>query len=117
MKQDFLNFLEELMKRSPEFVEQNMTEDIKNYIEALKEAEIAKPALTDNGKVVLTYLQSVPDNKPMKARDIAEDLFISSRSVSGTMRKLVADGFCEKISKDPAIYTLTEKGKNFNIED
>ena len=54
--------------------------------------------------------------KSVKARDIAEDLFISSRSVSGTMRKLVNDGFCEKIGKDPAIYVLTEKGKNFIID-
>jgi DNA-binding PadR family transcriptional regulator len=33
------------------------------------------------------------------------------------MRKLANDGFVEKLGKDPVIYTLTEKGKNYNIED
>ena len=52
-----------------------------------------------------------------KARDIAEGLFISSRTVSGAMRKLVTDGFCEKVGADPVVYALTEKGKNYNIKD
>ena len=48
-------------------------------------------------------------------RDIAEALFVSSRSVSGAMRKLVTDGFVEKIGQDPVMYSLTEKGKNIEI--
>ena len=115
MKQDFLDFLEALMEQSPTFVAAHMTDEIKNFIESIKESGTDKPEITDNGKIILKHLQSIPD-KPMKARDIAEDLFISSRSVSGTMRKLVADGFCEKIGKDPAIYAITEKGKNFVID-
>jgi predicted transcriptional regulator len=51
-----------------------------------------------------------------KARDIAEGLFISSRGVSGALRKLVNDGFCEKVGQDPVVYALTEKGKNFVID-
>ena len=53
----------------------------------------------------------------MKARDIAEDLFISSRGVSGVLRKLVNDGFVEKMGESPVIYSITEKGKNFIIEN
>lgn len=115
MKQDFLNFLEALMKQSPEFVEANMTEDIQAFINSIKDSEINRPEITDNGKVILKFLQDA-EEKTFKARDIAEGLAISSRSVSGTMRKLVSDGFCEKIGKDPAIYALTEKGKKFIIE-
>lgn len=115
MKQEFLNFLEALMERDPEFVKENLTDNIKSFIDTLEESYVEKPLLTDNGKVILKHLQSMPA-KSVKARDIAEDLFISSRSVSGTMRKLVNDGFCEKIGKDPAIYVLTEKGKNFIID-
>jgi predicted transcriptional regulator len=51
-----------------------------------------------------------------KARDIAEEMFISSRAVSGAMRKLVTDGFVEKIGKEPVVYTLTDTGKNIVIE-
>jgi len=71
---------------------------------------------TDNGKVVLKYMQEC--GTPMlKARDIAEGLFISSRGVGGALRKLVTDGFCEKVGQDPVIYALTEKGKNYVIEN
>ena len=45
----------------------------------------------------------------------ADGLFISSRTVSGSIRKLVTDGYVEKIGQDPVIYTLTEKGKNKEI--
>lgn len=41
---------------------------------------------------------------------------ISSRKVSGSIRKLVSDGFVEKFGSNPVVYTLTEKGKNFDIE-
>jgi Mn-dependent DtxR family transcriptional regulator len=51
-----------------------------------------------------------------KAKAIAEAMFISSRSVSGAMRKLVTDGFVEKIGEDPIIYCITEKGRNIEID-
>jgi predicted transcriptional regulator len=51
-----------------------------------------------------------------KARDIAEGLFINSRAVSGAMRKLVTDGYVEKIGQDPVVYSLTDNGKNIEID-
>ena len=51
-----------------------------------------------------------------KAKDIAEELFVNSRKVSGAMRKLVNDGFVEKLGKEPVVYELTEKGKNIVID-
>ena len=48
---------------------------------------------------------------------IGEGLFISSRTVSGAIRKLVTDGFVEKVGQDPVIYVITEQGKNIEIED
>ena len=41
---------------------------------------------------------------------------MTSRRVSGAIRKLVTDGYVEKVSQDPVIYALTEKGKNKVIE-
>jgi predicted transcriptional regulator len=52
-----------------------------------------------------------------KAKDIAEGLFISSRAVSGAIRKLVTDGYVEKVGQDPVIYSITEEGKNIKFED
>ena len=93
--------------------------DIVSYWNALKGAnEVEKPTFTDNGKLIMKYLQDLPeDASMMKAREIAEGLFISSRAVSGAMRKLVTDGFVEKVGQDPVMYALTEKGRNIEIEE
>lgn len=116
MKQEFLNFLNALMEASPDLTNSLMTDSIKSYVEALSAPGAEKPEITDNGKQILKYLQDNPDKPMLKARDIAEGLFVSSRAVSGSLRKLVTDGFVEKVGQDPAIYTITEKGKNYNIE-
>jgi predicted transcriptional regulator len=71
---------------------------------------------TDNGKLILKFLQEHQETPMWKARDIAEGLFISSRAVSGAMRKLVTDGFVEKVGQDPVIYSITDNGKNIDIE-
>ena len=76
--------------------------------------EKEKPLLSDNGKPILKFMQTTMEKG--KAKDIAEAMFISSRSVSGAMRKLVTDGFVEKIGEDPIIYCITEKGKNIEID-
>ena len=116
MKQEFINFLNALIAAAPDTADRLMTDNVKTYMEALTSAEPEKPILTDNGKLILGYLQNNPDITTIKAKDIAEGLFISSRSVSGSIRKLVTDGFVEKVGMDPIYYSLTEKGKNFNID-
>ena len=64
---------------------------------------------------ILKYLQDNPETQLWKARDIAEGLFVSSKLVSGAMRKLVSDGYVDKEGRDPVIYTITEKGKTIEI--
>ena len=90
--------------------------DVVDYWNALKgTTDVEKPMFTDNGKIVMEYLKGLSTDIPLKSKDIAEALFISSRTVSGAMRKLVTDGFVEKIGQDPVMYNLTEKGKNIEI--
>lgn len=105
------------MQAAPKVVEEKMTPNIEAYIEALKDKKNDKPVLTDNGKQVLLYLQQNQDKALWKARDIAEGLCVSSRGVSGSLRKLITDGFVEKIGNSPTIYSITEKGKNYIIEE
>jgi predicted transcriptional regulator len=93
-----------------------MSENVRLYWEALKgKAEEDKPMFTENGKLILQYLKDHQETPMWKARDIAEGLFISSRAVSGAIRKLVTDGFVEKVGQEPVIYSLTENGKNIEI--
>lgn len=90
--------------------------EAREYWEAFSnEPEVEKPPLTENGKLILKYLQDNPDTKTWKAKDIGEGLLVSSRTTSGALRKLVTDNFVEKLGANPTIYTLTEKGKNFEI--
>jgi DNA-binding MarR family transcriptional regulator len=111
-KEEFIKYVEDLMKEIP--VE--MSENVRLYWEAFKGiAEEDKPIFTENGKLILQYLQTNQTTPMWKARDIAEGLFISSRAVSGANRKLVTDGFVEKVGQEPVIYSLTEKGKTIEI--
>lgn len=112
-KNDFIDFIK---KNIGEQVWEQASEDVKIYWNAFcSKEEKEKPILTDNGKTILRFLQD-NDTRAWKARDIAEELFISARTVSGGFRKLVLDGFVEKIGENPASYLITEKGKNIVIE-
>lgn len=73
-----------------------------------------KPKFTDNGKLVLVYMQQNKNsyNNLFKAKEIGEGLGISSRTASGAMRKLVTDGYVEKMGTDPVVYAITELGLN-----
>lgn len=115
MKQEFLNFVNTLIEANPDLAKQLMTDNIKEYLNILAEVKDEKPILTENGKVILKYLQENIDIKLWKSKDLAEQIGISSRGVSGALRKLVNDGFCEKMGTGPVIYYLTDKGKNYTI--
>ena len=113
LKEEFIKYVEAMMENSSVV----MNEYAQKYWEALKvETSSDKPILTDDGKNILRYLREHLETTLWKSREIAEGLEISSRKVSGSMRKLVSDGFIEKIGKDPAIYTLTDNGKNIEID-
>lgn len=114
-KQEFIKYVEDLIDATSEFPVE-MSEGAKAYWEGFKKVEeVEKPLFTDNGKLILQYLQENVDTEMWKARDIAEGLFINSRAVAGTMRKLVTDGYVDKVGENPTIYTLTETGKNIEI--
>ena len=76
-------------------------------------------AMTENGKKLLSWMQENVDkmNNIFTSKDAAEALFTSGRSIAGTMRKLVNDGYVKKIGKDPVQYSLTEAGKNYQFEN
>lgn len=92
----------------------NEVSEVYDMIKAMGEKESNKPLFTDSGLEILEYLQESGVEKA-KAKDIAEGMSVSSRKVSGAIRKLVTDGFVDKFGSNPVVYSLTEKGKNFDI--
>ena len=113
MKNEFIEFVNALIAAAPETADKLMTDNVRAYLAALTDSKADKPVLTDNGKMILKYMQENLNIPMMKAKDVAEGLFVSS----GSLRKLVSDGFCEKVGTDPVVYALTEKGKTYKIED
>ena len=89
------------------------------YFEAFKQQKTEKLKFTENGKKILKYMQ---DNKEVNgnifnAKGIGEGLFISSRGASGALRKLVTDGYVEKIGESPVSYSLTQMGIEEQIDE
>ena len=77
-----------------------------------------KPKFTDNGKLILNFLK---ENKEtyrnlFKAKEVGEGVGISSRAASGAMRKLVNDGYIEKLGENPVVYALTTLGEETDPE-
>lgn len=106
-------FISEVLALTGDAPENVFTSDALDYWNALNATgDSSKPKFTDNGKLVLGYLQQNKDqyNNLFKAKDIGEGLGISSRTASGAMRKLVTDGYVEKIGSDPVVYAITTKG-------
>lgn len=126
-KQLFVDYVSTLMEEdSNKVLNEKYDEEARNailsYFEALKmtnEGSTEKPILTDNGKLILKYIQESDQggNNMLKAKDIAEAIAVSSRQVSGAMRKLVIDGYVEKIGQDPIVYAITNKGRSLSIEE
>ena len=77
------------------------------YFESLKEDK-SEGGLTENGQKILSFMKENKEkyNNLFKAKDIGEGLGISSKVVSGSMRKLVKDGYINKVGKEPVIYEL-----------
>ena len=119
-KQKFINFVEGLIaKIDIDTLDADSKEAIE-YFNILKSTEgEEKQKFTKNGKLVLTYIQQnyETNNNMFKAKDIGEGLNITSRTASGAMRKLVTDGYLEKIASNPVIYSLTDLGKTVSVDE
>ena len=109
-KETFIREVLALTGDAPENVFSADALDYWNGLNATGDKE--KPAFTPNGIIVLKYMQDNKEtyNNLFKAKEIGEGLGISSRTASGAMRKLVSDGYAEKIGENPVVYSLTEKG-------
>ena len=109
----FIDFVDYLIENCKEPVE--MSPEIKEIYDLLSTMDNnTKPLLTEAGLQILEYFQG-NNTKNLKAKDIADGMEVSPRKVTGAIRKLVADGYVNKFGTTPTIYTLTEKGKNFDI--
>ena len=102
-KEKFIKMVEELISK----IDVSEYSDEMRYFESLKEDK-SEGGLTENGQKILSFMQESKEkyNNLFKAKDIAEGIGTSSKAVSGSMRKLVKDGYVNKVGKEPVIYEL-----------
>ena len=114
-KEKFINEVIAIAGDAPEKVFSPDALDFWNGLQMT--GDTGKPKFTENGKLVLQYMKDNKDsyNNLFKAKEIGEGLGISSRTASGAMRKLVTDGYIEKIGDTPVIYSLTDKGTEVDL--
>lgn len=116
-KQKFIEMVESLISNN---VNVALDSEAMEYFNILKQADLNndKPKFTENGKLVLKYMQENKDlrNNIFNAKEVGEGLGVSSRTASGAMRKLVTDGYVEKIGTNPVIYSLTVSGVEVNVD-
>lgn len=91
-------------------------EELHSFLAALDTKGNDKPIFSEVGLQIFEYIKEGHE-KNNKAKNIAEGMGLPSKKVSGAMRKLVSDGYVEKFGSNPVIYSLSEKGKNFDIEN
>lgn len=114
-KEAFIKLVEDLLINAN--VDENDEEFIMamNYFEGLKGGNPDKLPIeiTKNGIKILQFMQKNWEkyNNIFTSKIIADGLFISSRSVSGSMKKLMSEDFVEKLGGSPVSYAITEKGK------
>lgn len=108
-------FIEQIERLISEGLE--LDEEAKAFFEDFKSAEKDKPELTEKGSLILSYMKDNIElfNNIFKSKDIADGIEINGRSVSGSMKKLMIDGFVDKIGTNPVCYAVTEKGKEYKF--
>lgn len=116
-KEAFINEVIALTGDAPEKV---FTPDALDFWNGLQiSGDSGRPQFTENGRLVLDYMQKEKGtyNNLFKAKEIGEGLGISSRTASGAMRKLVSDGYVEKVGENPVVYSLTTLGTEANLNE
>ena len=123
-KEKFIEFVHELMEMVDvnEWDEEERKDwkDAFDFFEELKNNKVkTAKEMTENGAKLLSWMQENKEkmSNVFTSKEAAEGLFTSGRSIAGTMRKLVNDGYVKKTGKDPVQYSLTEAGENYQFDN
>lgn len=122
-KDKFIQNINELINRNKEsFMKQcgSDFEDVMSYFADIQKSK-SSAGITEQGKKVLQFMQEqyVTMNNDFTSSAIAQGLFTSGRSIAGSTRKLITDGYVEKTTaeNDKVHYHLTDVGKQLVFED
>lgn len=94
-------------------------EQVKRYWKTLLDGKETGKKVTENGQKILIFMQENEEamNNTFTSKEIAEALFVSGRSISGSMCKLFGDGYINKEGNNPVKYSLTDLGRNLSLKN
>ncbi len=107
------DFLEEINANR-----QVLSEDAIVFLDELLEKNSTENLLTEVGKKILIAMaeKSEAYMNVFSSKQLGELLFMSARSVSGSMRKLVTEQYVIKSGTNPVTYSLTPAGQDIAKE-
>lgn len=111
--------LKEFLKELEIYTKYFSPEALAFYQELVENQDkLSKNAVTENGVKILNMMQDNLEkySNIFSSKQLGELLFMSPRSVSGSMKKLINDGYVEKKGGSPVCYGLTDLGKDFQID-
>lgn len=90
-----------------------LSESAIDFLDELLEKNSTENILTETGRKILIsmYINKETYLNVFSSKQLGELLFMSARSVSGSMRKLVTEQYVEKSGTNPVTYKLTENGE------
>jgi len=99
---------------------EDVEQEVREYFEKFKESKPKKeaPLITEKGAEIICFMRAEKDNynNAFTAKVIGEGLDVSGRSVSGSMRKLVTNGFVTKEKDGEAyVYSITPEGEAVDV--
>lgn len=101
-------FLQEL-----DAIKGQLSYDAQTFLQELIEKNASESVLTEKGQKILAAMANNKEAymNTFSSKQLGELLFMSARSVSGSMRKLIAEGYAEKVGVSPVSYRITETGE------
>ena len=112
-KENFIAEIEKLLETN------TINDEAMDYFTKFKEGTVKNSSvITEKGATVLGFIQKQPADYVFTSKMVAEALDLNSRSVSGTLKKLISDGYVEKVTTiSPITYQITIAGQEFNLND
>ena len=111
-KNIFINTVERLFTKYT--FEDEIPQEAFDFFEDYKKGKSSnKKAFTDKGIKILEAMREI--NDWISAKSLGEKIEVSGRSVSGSMRKLIEDGYIERKGENPISYKITEKGMTCDL--
>jgi hypothetical protein len=109
-REQFIFEVEQTIKDCPDFFSLEALE----YFNELKNGVASRGGLTEAGEKVLLFMleNEKAYSNVFSAKVIGEGLFVHPRSVCGTMRKLITDGYVTKMGQNPVSYSLTDTARS-----